>query len=103
MSPAHHIQPGTQSIDRAAQLLVRVLESSEPQSVGSLGLASGLPKSTTSRLVRALERQGLVERDGARGSVRPGRVLVRYPRRTAGDADLVASAADPPRATSSSC
>jgi IclR family transcriptional regulator, acetate operon repressor len=52
--------PGTQSIDRAAQLLVQVVENAEPTSVGSLAESSGLPKSTTSRLVRALERQGLV-------------------------------------------
>ena len=86
--------PGTQSIDRAAQLLVHVLESAEGQSVGALGLRAGLPKSTTSRLVRALERQGLVEREGARGNVRPGPVLVRFARRDVEDADLVALADD---------
>ena len=90
MSPA----PGTQSIDRAAQLLVQVLESVEPSTVGVLATAVGLPKSTTSRLVRALERQGLVERDGARGSVRPGPVLVRFAGGTARNADLVALATD---------
>jgi IclR family acetate operon transcriptional repressor len=91
-----HMAPalGTQSIDRALQLLVHVLESPEPESVGSLGLRTGLPKSTTSRLVRALERQGLVERDGARGGVRPGPALARFTRRRDGDADLVALAAD---------
>ncbi len=94
MSPPDHTQSGTQSIDRAAQLLVQVIESAQPPTVGALAIAAGLPKSTTSRLVRALERQGLVERDGARGSVRPGRVLVRFARGTVGDADLVASAAD---------
>ena len=88
------IASGTQSIDRAAHLLVQVLESTEPQSVGSLGTRAGLPKSTASRLVRALERQGLVERDGARGSVRPGPVLVRFARRNVADADLLALAAD---------
>jgi DNA-binding IclR family transcriptional regulator len=68
---------GTQSIDRAAQLLVRVVESGEPTSVGELAETTGLPKSTTSRLVGALERQGLVQRDG-RASVRPGPVLLRF-------------------------
>ena len=57
-------------------------------------MPSSLPKSTASRLVRALERQGLVERDGARGSVRPGPVLVRFARGSAGNADLVAVATD---------
>src|SRR5487761_106130 len=69
---------GTQAIDRAAQLLVRVVESSEPPSIGELSSDSGLPKSTTSRLVSALERQGLVQRLGERGRLRPGPVLLRY-------------------------
>lgn len=95
MSPAaDHTQSGTQAIDRAAQLLVQVLESAEAPSVGTLATAAGLPKSTTSRLIRALERQGLVERDGARGNVRPGAVLVRFARRNVADADLLALAAD---------
>jgi IclR family transcriptional regulator, acetate operon repressor len=85
---------GTQSIDRAALLLVHVIDSLQPPTVGALALAADLPKSTTSRLVRALERQGLVERDGARGSVRPGPVLVRFARRSVADADLVAAAAN---------
>jgi DNA-binding IclR family transcriptional regulator len=69
---------GTQAIDRAAQLLVRVVESAEPPSIGELSAGSGLPKSTTSRLVSALERQGLVQRLGERGRLRPGPVLLRY-------------------------
>jgi DNA-binding IclR family transcriptional regulator len=69
---------GTQAIDRAAQLLVRVVESVRPPSVGELAERAGLPKSTTSRLVAALERQGLVQRLGDRGRLRPGPVLLRY-------------------------
>src|SRR6059058_2103952 len=69
---------GTQAIDRAAQLLVRVVESVQPPSVGELAAGAGLPKSTTSRLVAALERQGLVQRLGDRGRLRPGPVLLRY-------------------------
>jgi len=103
MSPADHSQSGTQSIDRAAQLLVHVLESTLPPTVGALAITAGLPKSTTSRLVRALERQGLVERDGARGSVRPGPVLVRFARVTGRDADLVAAAAETLRRISEGC
>ena len=83
---------GTQSIDRAAQLLVRVVESGEPTSVGELAETTGLPKSTTSRLVGALERQGLVQRDG-RASIRPGPVLLRFAGRD-DFADLVALAGD---------
>src|SRR5436190_9472664 len=85
--------PGTQSIDRAAQLLVHVVENPEPTSVGSLAATTGLPKSTTSRLVRALERQGLVQRDGARGSLSPGPVLLRFAGRDAA-LDLPALAHD---------
>lgn len=69
---------GTQAIDRAAQLLVRVVESARPPSVGELAERAGLPKSTTSRLVAALERQGLVQRLGDRGRLRPGPVLLRF-------------------------
>jgi IclR family transcriptional regulator, acetate operon repressor len=86
-------KPGTQSIDRAAQLLVQVVENPEPTSVGSLAETTGLPKSTTSRLVRALERQGLLQRDGARGNLSPGPVLLRFARR-GGELDLPALAHD---------
>jgi DNA-binding IclR family transcriptional regulator len=73
--------PGTQAIDRAAQLLVRVVESAQPPSVGELAERAGLPKSTTSRLVSALERQGLVQRLGRRGRLTAGPVLLRYANR----------------------
>jgi DNA-binding IclR family transcriptional regulator len=74
---------GTQAIDRAAQLLVRVVESPQPPSISELSAGAGLPKSTTSRLVGALERQGLVQRLGGRGRLRPGPVLLRYASRDA--------------------
>ena len=74
---------GTQAIDRAAQLLVDVVEAPQPPSIGELSERAGLPKSTTSRLVGALERQGLVQRLGARGRLRPGPVLLRYASRDA--------------------
>jgi DNA-binding IclR family transcriptional regulator len=73
--------PGTQAIDRAAQLLGRVVESAQPPSVGELAERAGLPKSTTSRLVSALERQGLVQRLGRRGRLTAGPVLLRYANR----------------------
>src|SRR5207248_3179823 len=72
-------------------LLVRVVEAPQPRSIGELSTRAGLPKSTTSRLVGALERQGLVERLGARGRLRPGPVLLRYASRDASQA-LVALA-----------
>jgi DNA-binding IclR family transcriptional regulator len=79
-------ESGTQAIDRAAQLLVRVVEAPQPPSIGELSARAGLPKSTTSRLVGALERQGLVQRLGARGRLRPGPVLLRYASRDASQA-----------------
>jgi IclR family acetate operon transcriptional repressor len=82
------MQNGTQAIDRAAQLLVRVVESGRPMGVGELATQTGLPKSTTSRLVSALERHGLVQRAGG---LRPGPVLLRFAQRDLG-ASLVALA-----------
>ncbi len=69
---------GTQAIDRAAQLLVSIVEAPHPPSVGELATRSALPKSTTSRLLAALERQGLVQRLGERGRLHPGPVLLRF-------------------------
>ena len=80
-------QNGTQAIDRAAALLVRVVESSRPLGVGELAEGAQLPKSTTSRLVAALERQALVQRVG--GGLRPGPVLLRFAQRGVPDANLV--------------
>jgi IclR family transcriptional regulator, acetate operon repressor len=80
---------GTQSIDRAAQLLVRVVESPQPLAVGELADSTGLPKSTTSRLLGALERQGLLQRVDGRGRLRPGPVLLRFAQRDVPEANLV--------------
>src|SRR5215831_7134731 len=85
------MQTGTQAIDRAAQLLVLVVENEESSSVGGLAEAAGLPKSTVSRAVSALERQGLVQRSGSRGStIRPGPVLLGLAPRGIADDDIVA-------------
>ena len=95
MGRAFHIMSrGTQSIDRAAQVLVHVLETEEPPTVGGLSTRLGLPKSTASRLVGALERQGLIRRDGGGGQLVPGAVLQRYARRETGDAELVERASE---------
>lgn len=88
-------ETGTQAIDRAAELLVGVVESARPVSVGELSERSGLPKSTTSRLVGALERRGLVQRSGDR-RVAPGPVLLRFAHRDTG-ASLVDLARPPLR------
>ena len=87
------VQTGTQSMERGAQLLVHVVEEDEAPTVGELAQLAGLPKSTTSRLVGALERQGLVQRDPARGAIKPGPVLLRYARKETSGPDLVELAA----------
>jgi IclR family transcriptional regulator, acetate operon repressor len=83
MEQQFHAGPasGTQAIDRAAQLLVLILLAERPSRLGELALAAGLPKSTTSRLVAALERQGLVAQRGARGRFSAGPVLLRFAQR----------------------
>jgi len=61
---------------------VRVLESEEPVALTELASAAGLPKSTASRLVSALERRGLIEQDGERGRLRPGPAILRVAERS---------------------
>jgi DNA-binding IclR family transcriptional regulator len=60
---------GTQAVDRAALLVASVVEADEPVSFADLQEASGLAKSTTSRMLSALERGGLLERAPAGGYV----------------------------------
>jgi DNA-binding IclR family transcriptional regulator len=72
---------GTQTIDRAAQLLTLVLEADAPCALSELADDAALPKSTASRLLGALERQGLIQQRGRRGSFEPGPVLRRYAHR----------------------
>lgn len=72
---------GTTAVDRGADLLVRVLESEQPVALTELASAAGIPKSTASRLVSALERRGLVEQDGQRGRLRPGPAILRVAER----------------------
>jgi DNA-binding IclR family transcriptional regulator len=80
---------GTTAIDRGADLLVRVLESAQPMAVTELASAAGLPKSTVSRLLSALERRGLVEQEGERGRLRPGPAILRVAERGMLERNLV--------------
>ena len=61
---------GTQAVDRAAELLSLVVLAEEPPGFADLVSDTGLPKSTASRLLQALERHRLVLRDndGAYGA-----------------------------------
>lgn len=68
---------GTQAIDRAAALLSLVVLADEPLSSRELADETGLARSTASRLLLALERQELLERDGE-GGFRPGPLFSVY-------------------------
>jgi DNA-binding IclR family transcriptional regulator len=83
------VAAGTAAVDRGAELLLRVLEASEPVSVSELALATGIPKSTASRLLSALERRGLVEQDGERGRLRPGPAILRVAERSMLERNIV--------------
>lgn len=80
---------GTQAVNRANALLVHILEAERPPLLTDLALAHGLAKSTTSRLLGALERSGLVQRDRA-GAFQAGPVLTKFARTRGGEADLAA-------------
>ena len=60
---------GTQAVDRAALLVATVVQATEPLSFADLQEACDLPKSTTSRMLTALERSQLLERDDDGGYV----------------------------------
>jgi DNA-binding IclR family transcriptional regulator len=79
---------GTQAVDRAARLLTEIVDSVDALTFSDLAASSGLAKSTTSRLLFALERNGLVSRDDS-GGYRPGELFVRYGWRSAREAELV--------------
>jgi len=63
------------AVEKAIDVLFHLHGSPEPQGVTAVGRALGLPKSSAHRLLGALGRRGLVERDG-RGRYRPGIGLV---------------------------
>jgi DNA-binding IclR family transcriptional regulator len=65
--------PGT--VEKAVDVLFHLHGESGPRGVTAIGRALGLPKSSTHRLLSALGRRGLVERD-ERGRYRPGIALV---------------------------
>jgi DNA-binding IclR family transcriptional regulator len=63
---------GTQAVDRAALLISTVVNATEPISFADLQSACDLPKSTTSRMLTALERSELLERTDDGGYVAGG-------------------------------
>jgi len=84
-------QNGTQAVDRAARLLAEVVHSADPMTFTELSSITGLAKSTTSRLLLALERNGLVRRDD-HGRFLPGEMFVSFAWRGGAEAGLVAVA-----------
>ena len=68
---------GTRALDRAGDLVATVVRADEPMTFADLQDASGLAKSTTSRMLTALERSGLLERD-TDGSYVAGRLFWLY-------------------------
>src|SRR5690349_24676217 len=80
-------QTGSQSVERASALLGLIVESGAPRTFSSLVDELGLAKSTTSRLLQALERSRLVQRDRA-GAFRPGALFSVYAARPSAQHDL---------------
>lgn len=78
---------GAQAVDRAAALLTVIVESPGPCTFTVLVDRLGLAKSTTSRLLHALENAGLVQRDRS-GSYRPGALFAVYAARRGAAGDL---------------
>jgi DNA-binding IclR family transcriptional regulator len=75
--PSTSAANGTRAVDRAALLVSTVVHADQPLSFADLQEACGLAKSTTSRMLTALERAGLLERDGT-GSYVAGRLFWLY-------------------------
>ena len=80
---------GTQAVDRATSLLIAILNSQEPPLLSDLARQLDLPKSTTSRILGALERQGLVRRDRNSAYI-GGDVLMRFASNHNQDSALIA-------------
>ncbi len=65
---------GTQAVDRAALLVSTIVRADNPLAFGDLAEECGLPRSTTSRLLTALERVDLLGRD-EHGNYVPGELF----------------------------
>jgi IclR family transcriptional regulator, acetate operon repressor len=92
LSSASSSGTGTQAVDRAAELLALVVEAPGPRTFTSLVEQTGFAKSTASRLLQALERHRLVQRDRS-GAFRPGAQFALYAVRHDRSADFVELAA----------
>jgi IclR family transcriptional regulator, acetate operon repressor len=79
---------GTQAVDRAAQLLRAVVLRPDAVTFTELTAATGLSRSTTSRLLLALHRNGLIRRD-SRGGYLPGEMFAAYASRGSAESSLI--------------
>ncbi len=79
---------GTQAVDRALDLAARIVHAGGPVTFTELAEQSGYARSTTSRLLAALERGGLVGR-GEDGTFVPGALFEMYAASHDADAVLV--------------
>lgn len=68
---------GTQAIDRAAELLSLIVQAEDPRTFSDLVEETELARSTASRVLNALERHQLVERDSD-GAFYPGPLFAVY-------------------------
>jgi len=68
---------GTQAVDRAAALIALVVHADEPLAFTTLADEAGLARSTASRLLSALEKANLLERDSS-GSFIAGPLFALY-------------------------
>lgn len=68
---------GTQSLDRAAELLSLIVRAEEPITYTKIVDQTGIARSTASRLLQGLERNGLLERDRD-GAFRGGALFAHY-------------------------
>lgn len=62
--PARQVS-GAQAVQRAAQIIITVAETTRPGGItmSDVHRACGLPKATTSRMLLALETAGILDRD----------------------------------------
>ncbi|MDN5852499.1 MAG: IclR family transcriptional regulator [Actinomycetia bacterium] len=84
---------GTQSIDRAAEVLALVVRSEEPVTYTQVVEQTDLARSTVSRMLQALERNGLLER-ARDGRFRGGALFAQYAARF-DRVESLAAAAEP--------
>ncbi len=85
------VSNGTQAVDRAALLVATVVRADMPLAFADIAESCGLPRSTTSRLLTALERTELLERNGD-GSYVAGPLFWQYSARQDPLEDLIAIA-----------